>query len=138
MISEAERIAVITDTRERLLKAGFSVPIRDDRFVMFTEHGKLRLDRYGKYDITISIDGNRAYRRNLLTKEQFKHEMFRLAQSLDVFGYKPLDLRDSHVLFTMNPDGALKWAGDSYEKVLCNFELIRPPWFRTNYGTIAL
>ena len=137
LITDTERIDIINDTRERLCNAGFSVPLRDDRFILYSEKDVLRRDQKNRYDVIISIDGNRAFRRKLLTKEQFTSEMNQLADQLKTHNYVPLNLRDSHVLFSMNPDGVLKKSNGTLEKVLCNFEQIRPHWFQASYNAIS-
>ena len=136
-LTDTERNDIAEQTRERLYRAGFTIPIDEDRFVLLFEKDRLRLDELGRIDVTICIDGNRAFRRNVINKQDYNSTEQILANALKALGYHALDLRGDHILFNMNPDGILQRNKDGEFRVaLCTFELIKPPWFNARYQAL--
>ena len=134
VLSDEERDQIVGSTLNRLKSAGFTIPINSDRFMLSFDDEELRKDGQGNYEVTISIDANRAYRRNILKRRHYKRLLNCFSKRIKEHGYEALDLGGEHILLNMDPDGRLMYDSDNnLEMVICNFELIKPPWHKGIY-----
>jgi hypothetical protein len=88
--------------------------------------GRPRPDEHGQVDATFSVDALTAYEVGFIEEAQYRRVLERLAGRLRAVDCEKLDLRGSHLLLFLSPDGRLKadLQGELLS-ALCNFEFIR-------------
>jgi hypothetical protein len=129
IIAEDEFVRLVEDAQHRLTKAAFLEPVRYDRLILEFDHGKLVLDERDKPDISICINGYRAFEKKLLGLDEYDDLLEAKRKELERNGYVPLFLKGDHLILSMTPDGILKRdARGNLTAVLCNFEQIQAPW----------
>jgi len=129
MISAGEHDDLISSTRSRLRSIDFAEPIRNDRIFLSFTQGRLSKDSSGHCEVTICINGYRAFEKGLLNLDEYNLLIRSMSMDLERHGYEALNLKGDHIILSMNPDGILKRdVKGNLDAVLCHFDQIRAPW----------
>lgn len=128
VLDEDEHAALLDETRDRLLAAGFDDITRDDDeylLILDRDHKPMR-DEQGRLEITLSADALTVFDYGLIEEEAYRRLIERAEAKIHRAGCDPLNLSGNHLLLSMNPDGQLRRDRRGNPQVaLCNFELIR-------------
>ena len=79
--------------------------------------------------MTISVNGYRAFEKELLSLREYNAQVEAKRKELLNRGFDAFGMKGDHLLVSMNPDGVLRRDEEgAVLTVLCNFGQIRAPW----------
>lgn len=128
LVSSKDCESIIERTCRTLRNHGFEdTRIERHEFAVYlNDAGEIHRTPGGEIDASLGIDALTAHEIGLLDEEHYRGVLERLNRRLHAVDCEKLDVKGSHLLLSMDPDGRFRMDTDNEPRyALCNFEFVR-------------